>query len=159
MNDFEEMLCKFESFGVRYLVVGAHAVMLYTEPRFTKDLDIFVEASPENGPRVYAALAEFGAPLQSVSVEEFCAPEICFQIGVPPWRIDILTEVSGIDFATAWTGRVRAKFECIDVNYIGRDALMKNKHASGRPKDLLDAAELEETANWQKDLGRWDVAD
>jgi hypothetical protein len=87
--------------GAKYLVVGGYAVMLYTEPRYTKDLDIWIEATPDNAARVFRALAEFGAPLTGIRAEEFSAPDLVYQLGMPPARVDILTSITGVDFEEA----------------------------------------------------------
>ncbi len=98
--DFKEILSIFNEHEVRYLVVGAHAVMKYSEPRYTKDLDIWVEASEENSERVFSALNEFGAPLDKLNVDDFAADGF-FQMGRPPVRIDILMSIEGVNFSDA----------------------------------------------------------
>src|SRR5262245_32882903 len=100
--DFVDLLQAFVAADVRFLVVGAYALAHYGRPRATGDLDVWVDATPDNGPRVITALAAFGAPLRQVTPEDFSRPGIVFQIGVPPGRIDILTELTGISFAEAW---------------------------------------------------------
>ncbi len=92
-SDFNDLLSGFDELGVKYLIVGGHAVMFYSEPRYTKDLDIWIEASPENASRVFRALAKFGAPLQGVSEADFAAPGSFYQLGRPPLRVDVLTRV------------------------------------------------------------------
>lgn len=135
--DFKEILFTFNEHKVRYLIVGAHAVMKYSEPRFTKDLDIWVEASPANANNVFSALREFGAPLAKLTEDDFAADGF-FQIGRPPVRIDILMSIDGVDFANAWPNRQEGDFDGVPVNFIGRDDLLTNKAVSARPQDFID---------------------
>jgi hypothetical protein len=135
--DFKEILAIFNEHEVRYLIVGAYAVMKYSEPRFTKDLDIWVEASASNGRKVFAALRDFGAPLEQVTESDF-ASEGFFQMGRPPVRIDILMTIEGVEFADAWPNRREGDFAGIAVNFIGPEDLVANKTVSARPQDILD---------------------
>jgi len=121
-----------------FLVVGAYAVAFHGEPRATGDLDIWIEATPENAQRVYTALRTFGAPLQELTEADLATPDVVFQIGVPPRRVDILTSITGVSFAETWPGRASATYGDVGFSIIGRDALIRNKLALGRPKDLLD---------------------
>lgn len=102
-SHFKELLRAFNERGAEYLIVGGYAVMKYTEPRFTKDLDLWIRSSAENAARVYEALAEFGAPLErdGLAPQDFTSEELTYQIGVAPVRVDILTHVSGLQFADA----------------------------------------------------------
>src|ERR1043165_7897565 len=109
-SDFKEMLEALNAFHVRYLIVGAHAVMKYTEPRYTKDLDVLVATDPENAEHVFRALAHFGAPLAGYSPDDFKKEGFWFQVGVPPVRIDILLSIPGVDFESAWSKRVDSVF-------------------------------------------------
>jgi hypothetical protein len=136
--DFTDLLRSFVAADVRFLVVGAYALALHGRPRATGDLDIWVEATPENARRVIEALATFGAPLAEVSEADFAREGIVYQIGLPPRRIDILTELTGITFLEAWPERVRHAFGEVEVDFIGRAAFVKNKRATGRHKDLGD---------------------
>jgi len=102
-QDFVDLLRAFIGADVRFLVVGAYALAHHGRPRATGDLDVWVEATPDNAPRVLRGLAAFGAPLQDVSESDFARPGAVFQIGVDPGRIDILTELTGLQFADAWT--------------------------------------------------------
>ena len=144
-SDFNELLKLFNDRGVRYLVVGGHAVMLYTEPRYTKDLDLWVDADPDNAARTYAALAEFGAPLKGIRPEDFARREYFYQLGRPPLRVDILTSVDGVDFTDAWRSREEAPLGSQTVPIIGRDDLIKNKKAVGRHIDLHDVELLDKS--------------
>jgi hypothetical protein len=142
-SDFEDLLRTIERYGVKYLVVGGHAVMRYTEPRYTKDLDLWIEASAENSTAVFAALAEFGAPLAGLSPPDFAREGFVYQLGMPPARVDILMSIDGVTFSQAWPNRERAKLGSVDAWFIGRKDLIANKRASGRHIDLHDAESLE----------------
>ena len=138
--DLLRSLCEAEA---RFLVVGAYAVSFHSEPRATGDLDIWVEPTAENAQRVYAALAAFGAPLSDLSVTDLFTPGVVFQMGVPPRRIDILTSITAVSFDEAWPARVEGRYGDARFPLLGRDALLKNKRALARPKDLLDLELLE----------------
>lgn len=140
--DFVDLLRAFIAAEVRFLVVGAYALAVHGRPRATGDLDVWVDATPENAARVMRALAHFGAPVREVSEADFSRPGVTYQIGLPPGRIDILTELTGLSFDDAWAGRVRRPFGDVDVDFIGRDAFIRNKRATGRTKDLADAEGL-----------------
>jgi hypothetical protein len=141
-SDFKDLLSIFNAHEVRYLVVGGYAVMKYTEPRFTKDLDVWIEASSENAAAVFAALREFGAPLANLSPEDFSNEGSVYQMGSPPVRVDVLTSVKGVRFADAWASREPADFGGISSHVISRQHLIVNKRALGRPQDLLDVGNL-----------------
>jgi len=145
-SDFSELLSALNDSQVKYLVIGGYAVMVYTEPRFTKDLDLWVEASEENGNRVHAALARFGAPLAGVTAADFSQPGLFYQMGRPPVRVDILTSVTGMQFVDAWAGRVEKDFSGVRAWFISRPDLICIKAALGRPRDLLDVEELEKAS-------------
>jgi hypothetical protein len=138
-SDFEELLSIFNDHEVKYLIVGGHAVMLYTEPRYTKDLDLWVEASTENAARVWRALAEFGAPLSNLSAEDFAHEGFFYQIGRPPARVDILMSIEGVKFEDAWPNRKQSRLGAQHAWFISREDLLKNKRATGRHIDLHDA--------------------
>lgn len=136
--DFVDLLRAFDAAEVRFLIVGAYALAHHGRPRATGDLDVWVDPTPENAARVIRALTAFGAPLQDVSQEDLARPGVVFQMGVAPGRIDILTELTGIHFDDAWTARERGAFGDIEVDFIGRDAFIRNKRETGRAKDLGD---------------------
>lgn len=142
-RDFVEMLCALSDAGADYLVVGAHALAAHGLPRATGDLDIWVRPTPENAERVWAALQQFGAPLHELTRQDLHSPDVVFQIGVVPNRIDLLTSISGVEFDEAWGKRIIVSVSGVDVPTIGREELIRNKRAAGRPRDLADAAELE----------------
>lgn len=137
-SHFKELLRSFNERGVRYLVVGAYAVMKYTEPRYTKDLDVWVEPSTENATRVVKALAEFGAPMEGVTEEDFTNQDLVFQIGIAPHRIDVLMGVKGLQFSQAWARRFETEFEDVQMFLVSKQDLLVSKEAAGRPQDLLD---------------------
>ena len=136
--DFVDLLRAFIAAEVRFLIVGAYALALHGRPRATGDLDVWIEASPQNAARVMKALAAFGAPLTDVSVDDFSREGVTYQIGVAPGRIDILTQLTALSFAEAWPERMRRPFGDVDVDFIGRAAFIRNKRATGRPKDIGD---------------------
>lgn len=137
-QDFLDLLRAFCDRNVRFLIVGAYALAVHGRPRATGDLDVWVDATPDNAARLMTALGDFGAPLTTVTAKDFSSPGIVFQIGLPPARVDVLTRLSGITFNEAWPTRVRAPFGDLHVDYLGRDAFIRNKRATGRAKDLGD---------------------
>jgi hypothetical protein len=139
--EFSELLSIFNEYEVKYLIVGGFAVMEYSEPRYTKDLDIWVEASPENAAKVFAALRHFGAPLRGLSESDFTEGGF-YQMGRPPARIDIMMSVDGLAFESAWENRNADNFRGVRVHFIGKADLMRNKEASGRYQDLADIENL-----------------
>lgn len=146
-NPDEPGLCRsvahFNAAEVRFLVVGAYALALHGRPRATGDLDLWIDATPGNARRVMQALEAFGAPLTDVTIDDFSHEGVVFQIGVPPGRIDILTQLTGVTFSEAWPNRLRRRFGDVDVDFIGRDAFLRNKRLIGRPKDLGDIEGME----------------
>jgi hypothetical protein len=141
-RDFVDLLRAFKDADVRFLVVGAYALAHHGRPRATGDLDVWVEAIPANAARVMRALAAFGAPMQEVEERDFTQPGAVFQMGVAPVRIDILTELTGLQFADAWATRVSGAFGDLTVDFIGRDAFIANKRALGRTQDIADIEAL-----------------
>lgn len=137
------MLCALNDCGAEYLVVGAFALASYGPARSTGDLDIWVRPTPENAERVWAALVRFGAPRRRLSLDDFCTLDNVIQIGIAPNRIDLLTSVTGVEFDEAWRGRKQQPVGDLLIPVIGRAHLLKNKRATGRPKDLADVAWLE----------------
>lgn len=135
--EFKELLSTFNEHGVKYLVVGAFAVMVYSEPRYTKDLDVWVETSRENAARVFAALRDFGAPLAGLTEDDFLNDGF-YQMGRPPGRIDVMLSLDGVDFEQAWENRFEASFRGVPTNFIGKEDLLRNKELAGRYQDLAD---------------------
>ncbi|GAC1533727.1 MAG: hypothetical protein NVS2B17_01790 [Candidatus Velthaea sp.] len=142
-SDFADLLREFNAAGVDYLIVGAHAVARYSRPRATGDFDLYVGTDRTNAARVYEALARFGAPMHDIAVTDFAGEDLVFQIGVEPLRIDILTTIDGVRFDEVFARREIAELDGIPVAFIGRDDLIVNKRAAGRPKDLADLRRLE----------------
>ena len=140
-SEFIGLLCAHR---VRFLVVGAHALAANGRPRATQDIDLWVEPTRVNAERVCRALAAFGFPALANALDEFSTPERMATLGRPPLRIDIMTSIDGVDFEVAWSGRLIARLGEHEVGFLGRQELIANKHASGRPKDLADIALLEE---------------
>lgn len=142
--DFVDLLRSLLAANARFMVVGAYAVGVHGRPRATKDLDVWVEPSAENAPKVIAALLDFGAPLMGLTAEDLKTPGVGLQIGNEPIRVDVLTKVSGISFPEAWPTHIEAQFaEGLRAPVIGLEALLTNKRASARPQDLADVAALE----------------
>ncbi len=142
--DFLDLLRALSGAEACFLVVGAYAVGVHGHPRATKDLDVWVEASSDNAPKVMSALRDFGAPLMGLTEEDLRVPGLGLQIGVEPGRIDILTAVSGVRFEDAWPARIHADFgEAVRCTVIGLTELLQNNRASARPQDLADVDALE----------------
>lgn len=140
-QDFRELLKIFNEHAVKYLIVGGYAVMKYSEPRFTKDLDIWIEASPENAKNVFQALKSFGSPLEGLTENDF-AEDGFYQMGRPPVRVDVLMSISGVEFQKAWKNKVETDFDGVSAYFIGLDDLIQNKKASGRLQDLADVEKM-----------------
>ena len=143
-EDFRDVLVLFADAGVEFVIVGAYALAFHGAPRASGDIDLFVRPTSDNARHVFDALVRFGAPLASagMTASDFAQPGMVYQIGLPPRRIDILTAISGVTFDEAWASRVVGDVDGRTVSFIGRAALLTNKTASGRPKDIADAARL-----------------
>jgi predicted nucleotidyltransferase len=141
-SDFKDLLRDFNAAGVRHLIVGGYAVMVYTEPRYTKDLDLWVEPVDANAEAVLRALAAFGAPTVGLTVTDLTEPEVFFQIGIDPVRVDILTSVKGLEFSVAWERRAMVDFGGVSAPVLCREDLLTAKIASGRAQDKRDARKL-----------------
>ena len=140
--DWKEFLQLLNSHGVEYLVVGAHARGLYGIPRYPRDIDIFLRRSPANASRVETVLREFGFGSLRITAEDFLTPGRVVQLGVEPYRIDLLTSISGVEFDDAWSDRVAGDLGGVPVSFVSLRAFRKNKLAAGRPRDLADLADL-----------------
>jgi hypothetical protein len=138
-SDFKELLKIFNDYQVKYLVIGGYAVMHYTEPRYTKDLDIWIKADAENAAAIFQALQVFGAPLAGMTEDDFAHEGYFYQIGVPPVRVDILMSIKGVNFQAAWARRVGAEVAGVEVFFISKEDLILSKQATGRAQDLIDA--------------------
>lgn len=138
--DFEDLLTHLNAEGARYLVVGAYAVGIYAQPRATKDLDIFIGSDPANGALVWRALAKFGAPVADIAPHELAEPDTFFTWGNPPFRVDILTCISGVAFEDAWSRRSVHTVNAatgLSAPFISPDDLITNKLEAGRDPDRL----------------------
>ncbi|MHC4471369.1 MAG: nucleotidyltransferase [Planctomycetota bacterium] len=136
--DFRDLLAEFNAQGVEYLVVGAHALAAHGHVRATKDLDLWIRPHPENAARVIRAIMSFGAPLHDLTEADLSEPGVFFQIGVPPVRIDILTEIEAVEFEEAWERRLETRFAGQPVSVLSRDDLIRSKSATGRAQDRAD---------------------
>ena len=143
--DFKELLLAFNAHDVEYLIVGAHALAAHGHVRATKDLDVWVHPEPSNAEKVLHALSAFGAPLCGLTADDLIRKETVFQIGLPPLRIDILTNIDGVEFEVAWPDRLKTLFGGVPAFVISRHHLITNKRTSARLQDLADVEELKAT--------------
>jgi hypothetical protein len=146
-EDYKEMLQILLDNKVKFLIVGAYAMGMHGYPRATGDLDIWVQPSTPNSINVYNSLAKFGAPLDQINAETFIEKKIVFQVGIVPRRIDILTFIDGVEFDAAFKNRDNIEIEGITIPFLSKKDLIKNKEASGREKDKLDANYLKKNLN------------
>ena len=142
-SDYKDMLQILLDNGVKFLLVGAYAMGAHGYPRATGDIDIWVEPTAENSTRVYRSVAAFGAPLHEIDEATFAKPDVVFQIGVAPRRIDIITTISGVGFDDAYQQRQIVEIEDLSIPILSLGNLIKNKRATGRDKDRLDADQLD----------------
>lgn len=140
--DLREFIALLNSHKVEFLVVGAHALAFHGLPRYTKDVDFFISTDPANAEAITAVIREFGFASTGLKAEDFRTPDLVIQLGVEPHRIDLLTGLSGIDWAEAWTSRDPGMLDGIPVHFLSKEAYIKNKLASGRPQDIADVARL-----------------
>ena len=143
-SDFRDLLASFDANEVEYLVVGGYALAFHGAPRYTGDLDLLVRPSRENARRILTALAAFGFGDLGLSEDDFTKPDQVVQLGVPPVRVDLLTSLSGVTWDEAWAGRQAGTYGDVDVPFIGREAFVANKRATGRTRDLADLEDLGE---------------
>ena len=152
-QDYKDLLSAFHAHGVKYLIVGGYAVIFHAQPRFTKDIDLFIKADLANGQAVYAALASFGAPLTGIRPEDFAEPGCFFRFGRDPRGFDILPHLTGVEFDAAWDRRVEGLLDQatgLTVPFISKEDLISAKLASGRPQDLADADAVQKALDSQK---------
>jgi len=151
-QDFNELLSVFNDHKVKYLVVGGYAVGFYSQPRATKDLDLFVQPDPHNGKAIYSALAQFGAPLAELTPDDFVKRGFFFRMGKAPLMIEILPDIKGVEFDGAWGKRVETTVDPetrLKAFFISREDLIAGKLASGRPQDLADVDAIRKAAESQ----------
>ena len=141
-QDFKEFIALLHAHDVRYLIVGGYAVAAHGYPRYTKDLDIWVDASDENVGRLLAALEDFGFGSMGITREDFLEPESILQLGQPPNRIDLLTSLNAVDFASCHAARVLVNVDGLEMAFIDVEHLIENKSATGRAQDQADAENL-----------------
>lgn len=141
-QDFRDILLAFESSEVEYMIVGAYALAAHGIPRATGDLDRWINSTAINAAATLHALKIFGAPTEKISESDLASEDLVFQIGLSPRRIDILTSISGVSFQDAWTNRMSIELDDLAVRVIGRETLIQNKKATGRPQDLVEVQNL-----------------
>ena len=142
-SDYKDMLQVLLDNDVNFLLVGAYAMGAHGYPRATGDIDIWVEPTAENSVRVYRSMEAFGAPLHEIDESTFATPGVVFQIGVAPRRIDIITAISGVEFDDAFKQRQIVEMEGLSIPILSLGHLIRNKRATGRDQDRLDADQLE----------------
>ena len=143
LADWIELCNLLNAHGAEFLLVGGQAVIAHGYPRLTKDMDLWVRPTAENGAKVLAALTQFGAPPEALRAEQFEDPRTLLMLGRDPFRIDILTDVPGVTFDGAWQRRIQVTLDGVVVPTIGKEDLITNERTVGRPQDLADVAELE----------------
>lgn len=143
-KDLSEFIGLLHSTGVKYLIVGGHAVAFHGHPRFTGDIDFFIERTEANAARLERVLEDFGFGGLGLTAADFLEPSVVVQLGRPPRRIDLLTSIDGVDFESAWPHRVVSEMGGLPVHFIGKEDLLRNKRATGRAQDLADLQKLED---------------
>lgn len=141
-RDFREFIASLNENNVRYLIVGGYAVGFHGYPRYTKDLDVWIEISNENAENVVKALNQFGFDSVGFRAEDFINPDELTQLGYPPNRIDIITSCEGVDFSVCYANKMQIEIDGLKVDFIDYENLLKNKQAVGRPQDLADVSNL-----------------
>jgi hypothetical protein len=151
-KDYEEFFGLLNANGVKYLIVGAHAVAFHARPRATKDIDILHDTTPQSATALLKTIRDFfGGYDMQLTADDLCNPESIVQLGVAPVRIDLMGGIAGIpSFEDAWAGRVKGKYGNVDVWYIALDDLMENKEAAGRDQDRVDVKYLKRTKSGKK---------
>lgn len=142
-KDFEELFACLNARNVRAVIVGGYAFAFHAKPRFTKDIAVFVDPTPENAERLIRALEDFGFGSVGLTAADFASPGSIVQLGAPPNRVDLLTTIDGVSFGEAWAGRVSGQYGAQPARYLGLEELRRNKRASGRTQDLADLEALD----------------
>jgi len=156
-QDFKELLSVFNEYRVKYLIVGGYAVAIHAQPRATKDLDLFVRPDGQNAQAVFAALAQYGAPLAGLKPEDFADPSAFFRMGNAPQMIEIIPRISGVDFDKAWERRVEITIDensGLKAPFISAEDFVANKLAAARPQDIADAAAVRRSRDAQAHASR-----
>ncbi len=141
-QDFKEFIQSLNDHKVRYLIIGGYAVAFHGHPRYTKDLDVWIELDPTNAANILQALTHFGFGSLGLAKDDFLEPDQIIQLGYPPNRIDMLTTLAGVDFDECFASKVVATIDDIQMNFIDLENLKKNKKATGRLQDLADLENL-----------------
>ena len=141
-SDFKDLLQILGDYKVEYLIAGGYAVIHHSQPRYTKDIDIWLKPSTQNASRLMKAFANFGIPMIDVIQEDFSQPKLQYSIGVAPCLIDFLTSIPGLDFKPCWENRVQCDQNGFPIYYLGKNDLITAKQTAGRPQDLADIDEL-----------------
>ncbi|MFT4603592.1 MAG: putative nucleotidyltransferase [Rhodothermales bacterium] len=140
--DFKEFVASLHANKVRFLIVGGYAVAFHGHPRYTKDLDIWIEIAPDNAERLVQSLTDFGFEEVGLGVADFMTPDRVIQLGRPPLRIDLVTSIDGVEFADCFETKQTLLLDGLEVPFIGLEALRKNKRATGRSQDIADLDHL-----------------
>lgn len=146
-SDFKDLLQSLHECEVRYLVAGGYAVIHHSQPRYTKDIDIWLEPTGENARKLMRAFQIFGIPMVGVTQDDFATPGTQFNLGVAPCEIDFLTTIPGLEFESAWENRVISEENDFPIQYLGKSDLIRAKQTAGRPQDLADLDELRRAGN------------
>ncbi len=141
-NDFREFIASLNESNGRYLIVGGYAVGFHGYPRYTKDLDVWIEISDENAENIVRALNEFGFGAIGFTANDFLKPDEFTQLGYPPNRIDLITSCEGVDFSTCYANKMQIEIDGLKIDFIDYENLLKNKQTVGRPQDLADVSNL-----------------
>ncbi len=144
-QDILELIELFHQHTVKFILVGGYAVIHYTEPRYTKDIDFFVEPSSDNADAIISALSEFGVPAESLKKELFAMEGNFFKLGAPPWRVDLITSLKGVAFQELYDSSSTITLAGQEVKLVSKNNLIKIKKIAGRPQDLLDVEKLEKS--------------
>lgn len=143
-KDFKEFIELLNAHEVQYIVIGGYAVAFHGHPRFTKDIDFWILPNPGNAEKLLTVLHDFGFSSLELTIEDFTAPNKVVQLGQPPYRIDLVTSISGVDFQSCFPNSIETELDGVSVRFIGLEDLKKNKRSTGRLRDLSDVEELED---------------
>lgn len=144
-KDFEELFELLNRNKVEYLLVGGYAYAIYAEPRYTKDIDLFYKNDDENAEKLLSAIHDFGFSSLEIEKDDFLVKGRVIQLGMPPYRVDLLNDIEGVSFENAWNNKTRATYGEQEIHVIGKADLIKNKTAVGRDQDKVDVRKLKET--------------